>query len=46
VADRLPKYMVPTVWRQLETIPVTTSGKVDRKLLASSGVEAGTALPA
>jgi amino acid adenylation domain-containing protein len=45
VADRLPKYMIPAVWRKLDVLPVTANGKVDRRLLTSTGHAMGTALP-
>lgn len=31
--DRLPKYMIPDMWIPLSTIPTTTNGKHDRRLL-------------
>lgn len=34
-AQVLPDYMVPTLWHTLPTLPVSPSGKADRKLLAS-----------
>jgi amino acid adenylation domain-containing protein len=34
---KLPDYMVPSFYVQLETLPMTSSGKVDRKALPSIG---------
>ncbi|MFE9650115.1 amino acid adenylation domain-containing protein [Streptomyces sp. NPDC006365] len=35
-AGRLPAHMVPTLWTQLDSMPLTDSGKVDRKALSSA----------
>jgi amino acid adenylation domain-containing protein len=40
----LPGYMVPTVWRQVDALPVAANGKVDRISLTSAVMTAGTAL--
>ncbi|GAC1539614.1 MAG: hypothetical protein NVS2B17_15040 [Candidatus Velthaea sp.] len=33
IASDLPKYMIPTVWVGLEALPISPSGKLDRKAL-------------
>jgi non-ribosomal peptide synthetase component F len=44
-ADHLPDYMVPTVWRRVDALPVTANGKVDRRGLTASATTTGVALP-
>ncbi|HWR60357.1 MAG TPA: condensation domain-containing protein, partial [Clostridia bacterium] len=47
--NELPAYMLPAFYIRLEKLPLTPSGKVDRKALPdpldASGINTGTALP-
>lgn len=33
LAEKLPRFMIPNVFRQVEAMPITKNGKIDRKLL-------------
>ncbi|MEK2492958.1 non-ribosomal peptide synthetase [Kitasatospora purpeofusca] len=46
LAERLPAHLVPTAWTVLDTLPLTGSGKVDRRALAAEEELAQGAAPA
>jgi amino acid adenylation domain-containing protein len=47
LAEKLPKYMLPTVFHQLDAMPRNPNGKIDRQWLTRSYLEAdGSASPA
>jgi tyrocidine synthetase-3 len=41
VSNRLPHYMIPSYFMQIEEIPLTPNGKIDRSALPSPGIKAG-----
>jgi amino acid adenylation domain-containing protein len=43
-AARLPAYMVPSLWRQVNEFPVTDNGKVDRRILQAQATTVGSAI--
>ncbi|HVI44928.1 MAG TPA: non-ribosomal peptide synthetase, partial [Chitinophaga sp.] len=40
LSAKLPSYMVPDYWIKLETIPLNSNGKVDKKALPREGISA------
>ena len=45
LAERLPSYMVPNIWRRAESLPTTATGKVDRAWLTREVLTTGWELP-
>jgi hypothetical protein len=43
LSERLPSYMVPTLWAVVDRVPVTGNGKVDRRALVAVAAPAGQA---
>jgi tyrocidine synthetase-3 len=41
LAKKLPDYMIPSYFIQVERIPLTPNGKLDRKALPTPGIKAG-----
>ena len=36
LAEHLPSYMVPSVWREIDRMPLTVNGKIDRAAAAAA----------
>ncbi|MEO6088259.1 MAG: AMP-binding protein, partial [Umezawaea sp.] len=45
LSDRLPDYMIPARWAQVDRMPLTGHGKVDRRALSASVHSLGRPLP-
>jgi acyl carrier protein len=43
LAENLPAYMIPSYFTQVQTIPLTASGKLDRRALPRPRIDPGTA---
>ncbi|WP_208641185.1 non-ribosomal peptide synthetase [Micromonospora arborensis] len=43
LAERLPVYMVPTLWAFVDQVPLTENGKVDRKAIVARALPVGAA---
>ncbi|NOQ27042.1 MAG: amino acid adenylation domain-containing protein, partial [Bacteroidales bacterium] len=41
ISEQLPDYMIPSYFVELESLPLTTNGKVNRKALPSPEIKAG-----
>jgi len=39
LSDKLPKYMIPSIIKKIEKIPLTINGKPDRKALKEEGID-------
>ncbi|MCW3078681.1 non-ribosomal peptide synthetase, partial [Segetibacter sp.] len=37
LSEKLPEYMVPSLWIELEHLPLTSNGKIDKKALPEAG---------
>jgi amino acid adenylation domain-containing protein len=43
LSERIPEYMVPHIWKELPTLPLSSNGKIDRKALAQLSTPSGGA---
>ena len=41
LSQKLPEYMIPSVWVQLDSLPLTATGKINRKDLPEPALSAG-----